>query len=46
LVNLAYVDNIKSSDIVLTGGKMIPIGKVYRETLLQQFMSYVQGGSL
>jgi DNA-binding LytR/AlgR family response regulator len=46
LVNLAYVDNIKSSDIVLTGGEMIPIGKVYRETLLQQFMSYVQGGSL
>lgn len=43
LVNLSFVDNIRSGEVILTDGCKIPVGRAYRESLMQHFMEYIQG---
>lgn len=42
LVNLACIENIKNGGVVI-GGETIPVGGVYRDRLIQDYMYYVRG---
>lgn len=42
LVNLAFVESISGKEVTVKG-EALPIGRVYRDSLLQSYMSYVKG---
>lgn len=42
IVNLKYVDRIKSSEIVVAG-ESIPVGRSYKDDVRQRYMQYVRG---
>lgn len=42
LINLKYVEEIQKNE-VLVGGKSIPIGRMYKDALMQEYMRYIRG---
>lgn len=42
LVNLAYVENIHGKEITV-GGEIIPVGRVYKERVIQEYLLYIRG---
>lgn len=43
VVNLSYVEKIKSNEIV-AAGSTLPVGRAYKEQVKQKYMMYVRGG--
>lgn len=42
LVNLAYVEEIRASELIIAGGSL-PIGRTFKNDLIQSFFRYVRG---
>ena len=43
LVNLEQIQNISKSDIILSNGRKIPIGRTYKEEVVSRYLDFAAG---